>query len=473
VSSIRQALLARLLGGALVLLLAGALLLIAGVRALLTAQFDSSLHAKLRAFAALIEQEGYAIELNFIDQAMPELSAEVEPEYISMWLAGEVLYRSPSLGAGLAPGELPCFAGTDAEPLVRDLELPDGRAGRAIGAEMTIQQYAPGPEEAPEDPGPARVVLVLARGRAELDRALLLLLGGTLAGILALLAAGVFLGRGAVRRGLEPLEDLSRHVAAIDDPLTATPLVRGDLPDELAPLVRGHNQMLERIAKAFERERRTAAHIAHELRAPLSELILLAETAQRGDGADAARRLAELRDVAGQMSSLIATLLELARMDSGQMPLEIEAIDLAEILRACWSPLAAGAAGKGQTIDLPHGAGPWVSADRAALSILLTNLLGNAIDHAPPGERIACAIEVASESCRLVLSNAANGLAPADLDKLTEPFWRASQAREDRSHAGLGLSLAGRLAELQGLELSFALELGEFRARLGFARAPG
>ena len=469
--SIRQALLWRLLGSALALLLAGALLLIAGVRQLLTAQFDAALHTKVRTFATLIEQEGYAIELNFIDHAMPELAAEVEPEYLEMWIAGgEVLYRSP----GLAGGDLPYLAGTGAAPTVRDLELPDGRRGRALGAEMTIRQYAPGPEEAPQDPGPARVVLVLARERSTLDRALGLLLGGTLAGILALLAAGIYLGRGAVRRGLRPLEDLSRHVSTIDDPLAAAPLVAREMPAELAPLVKSHNLMLERIAKAFERERRTAAHIAHELRVPLSELILLAETAQRcaGDGAQAASPLAELREVAGQMSSLIATLLELARMESGQVPLEIEAIDLAEIVRACWSPLAAGAEAKGQTMRLPHGTGPWVRADRAALSILLSNLLGNAIDHAPAGDRIECGIEVDGASCRLVLSNDANGLAPGDLDKLTEPFWRASAAREDRSHAGLGLSLAGRLAELQRLDLSFALDAGSFRAQLRFARTP-
>jgi signal transduction histidine kinase len=67
-----------------------------------------------------------------------------------------------------------------------------------------------------------------------------------------------------------------------------------------------------------------------------------------------------------------------------------------------------------------------------------------------------------------VLSNAANGLASHDLDKLTEPFWRASTARDDRAHAGLGLSLARRFAELLEVGLSFELDRGLFRVRLDF-----
>jgi hypothetical protein len=131
---------------------------------------------------------------------MPEFSAEVAPEYIEMWLAGgERLYRSPSLGEL----DLPRFAGTKTEPRVRNLALPDGRAGRAIGAEFDIEQYTADPE-APEAVR-ARVVLVLARGRAGLDRALAMLLGGTAVGILLPRAEGS--SARVVSRGLRPPDD--------------------------------------------------------------------------------------------------------------------------------------------------------------------------------------------------------------------------------------------------------------------------
>ena len=463
--SIRRTLGLRLLASALVLLVAAAGLLYGGVRWLLTDQFDTTLRSKLATFTTLTEQEDDFVELGFVDLAMPEFSAESGAEYVQLWLAddpdGFVIYRSPSLGEV----SLPRLGGSEERPEFRSLALPDGRAGRAIGAEFEIHHYDPGPEGR----GVARVAIVLARGTATLDRALGLLLLGTVCAIALVLGAGLFLGRDALGRGLAPLDQLARHVGALEDPARAPHFDTRGIPVELVPLVESHNQMLGRIRTAFERERRTAANIAHELRTPVAELVLLAETAQRhrDDPLESERRLAELREIGEHMSGLIATLLELARMESGHVPLEVESIDLAEIVRACWTPLSAVADTKHQTLEAP-GRGPRVLADRAALSILLSNLLRNAVEHAPSGDRIWCTIEDLGPRCSFVLSNAANGLASHDLDKLTEPFWRASTARDDRAHAGLGLSLARRFAELLEVGLSFELDRGLFRVRLDF-----
>ncbi len=464
--SIRRTLLWRLLGGVLVLLVAGAALLYVGTRWLLTEQFDTTLRTKLATFVTLIDEEGYDIEISLDPKSMPEYVASEEPEYFQLWLFdGEVLYRSPTLGEA----DLTRSFGTESEPVVQNVALPDGQAGRAIGAEFTIHNYEPGAK----DPGPAHVVLVLARGRGTLDRALAILLAGTITGILLLLGAGGLIARAAVTRGLLPLEDLARHVGAVDDPARASRFPLEGVPDELAPLAESHNQMLARIRAAFERERRTTANIAHELRTPVSEFVMLAETAERwtDDPGSTSRKLGELREIGGQMSNLISTLLELARMESGQVPLEIEPIDLAEMVRECWNALTAASQAKGVTFLAPLGSGPLVQADRAALSILLANLLANAVQHAPAGDEIGCEVGNTNEHGFLVLTNSANGLAAEDLDKLTEPFWRRSASRSDRTHAGLGLSLVARLAALLKLELSFRVEAGVFRAEIGFPPA--
>ena len=196
--SIRRTLGLRLSGGALLLLLLAAGSLYGGVRWLLTRQFDGALQSKLANFTTLIEQEGDYVELGFIELAMPEFSASTEPEYLQLWFANReddwVLYRSPSLGEG----SLPRLGGTEARPAVGALTLPDGRAGRAIGAEFEIHNYDPGPEGR----GVARVALVLAKGTGALDHALGLLLLGTAVAISLLLGVGFLLGGDAVRRDL-------------------------------------------------------------------------------------------------------------------------------------------------------------------------------------------------------------------------------------------------------------------------------
>lgn len=463
-TSIRRELRQRLCASALVLLLAAACLLYFGVRWLLVDQFDDGLRAKLGTFTTLIEQDGDLVELDFIDLAMPEFSADDQPEYVQMWLADRdddyVLYRSPSL----AEMHLPRLSGTESAPSFRSLVLPDGRKGRAIGAQFTIREYSPGEVGRP----PARVALVLAKGTAGLEAALRTLLAG-MAGLAVLfLAAGYLLVGGALRRGLRPLDRFALHVGSVEDPARARPFDVQGIAAELVPLVEGHNQMLARLHRVFERERRTAANIAHELRTPVAELVALTEFAHHeGAGAEENTRvLGELRELGRQMSGRIATLLELARMETGRAPLEIETLDLLELLRDCWAPLAGAASTKRQDLVLPVGIGPMVRADRVALSILLANLLRNAVDHAPEGDRFRCSLDVQEADCWLLLANQADGLAPDEVELLGEPFWRASAARDDRSHAGLGLTLVRRLADLQGLELAFRVEEREFRVGL-------
>jgi two-component system sensor histidine kinase QseC len=461
VKSIRRELRLSLCTGALILLLAATGLLYFGVRWLLVGQFDAGLRAKLGTFTTLIEQDGDDVELDFIDVAMPEFSADTQLEYVQMWLADRtddyVLYRSPSLGQA----HLPRLRGTESEPSFQDLHLPDGRSGRAIGAEFTIREYSPGKVNRP----PARVALALAKGTDGLDAALNALLAGTLGLIFLFLAAGYLLVGGALRRGLRPLERFACHVGAVQDLARAQPFDAQGIPAELVPLVERHNQMLGRLRKAFERERRTAANIAHELRTPVAELVALTDLAHSNgnEASESARVLGELRELGQQMSGQIATLLELARMEMGQTPLEIEAIDLPELVRDCWAPLASPARAKRQEFEPPAGRGPLVRADRVALSILLSNLLRNAVEHAPDGDHIRCTIAVRESSCLLVLANQAGALVASDAELLGEPFWRASAARDDRTHAGLGLTLARRLAELLGVELDLRVDGRQFK----------
>ncbi|MCZ6598057.1 MAG: ATP-binding protein [Planctomycetota bacterium] len=462
--SIRRTLLGGLVLGTLVLLLVGAVALYLGVRRLLTEQFDSNLRMKVATFASLLEQEGLLVNLEFKEAYMPEFAAETGSEYFQIWLPNDhVLRRSGSLGEG----ELPKSFGAEKDPLFWDLELLAGIAGRAIGSEILIRNYE---KNFAYDPGPHTVVIVMARSRESLDDALGLLLGGTSLGILILLAGGFLFGRVVIARGLRPLHDLTRRVEAIEDPVRAPGFPAAEAPEELRPVAEGLNDLLARIKTAFERERRTTANIAHELRTPVSELVILAEVALRygEDPRETAKALEEVQEIGQQMRGLITTLLHLARIESGGVTLEAEPIDLAEMIRDCWSHLEAVAVERGQRFHGPNGSGAVVHVDRAALNIILANLLSNAVEYAPAGADIACVIENGAGRCSLVLSNETDGIAPDDLDKLTEPFWRASSSREDRAHAGIGLALAHRLAELLELDLSFDLDGRVFRARVDF-----
>ena len=460
--SIKSAIVTRLVWGTAALLLIGAVAFTFMARRLLTEQFDAASASKLRTFTALFEQEGRRIELDLVTEFLPEFEAGEDAEYFQVWHEDRELGRSDSLGEL----ELPRNVGTEAAPATFDLTLADGRAGRAIGAAMTVRRYE---RTLFADPGPAEVAIVLARSREGLNHALAILMGASGIGIVVLVLGGLFLGRRVADRGLEPVADLVAHVERIDDPTQARTFRAESAPVELQPIATGLNQLVERLALLLQRERRTSANIAHELRTPVSELLITAEVALRFGNADELRAaLEEVCEVGQQMRRMIHTLLELARIESGQTMLKSEPVDLTELVESCWQPYGEQARARALLFGI-EGDGAEVTTDRSALSILVSNLLGNAAEHAPEGTRVECAL-AGDDGPHLTLSNSANGLKPEDLDKLTEPFWRASEAREDRDHAGLGLALSRRLAELLDLELTFTLEGGVFRADLSFPR---
>jgi len=291
--------------------------------------------------------------------------------------------------------------------------------------------------------------------------------------VVFLATSAVLGGRLLIEGALAPVDHLADHVDAVLDPQQARPFDSHGLPAELLPLVNGYNRLLERIRSSFERERRTTANIAHELKTPVAELMLQAEVALRyGIGPeDTIRALAGVHEIGEQMRRQITTLLDLARFESGRVPLEPEPVDLSAMVEECWVHVEPTMQTKGQSVRRNGAADAHVHMDRAALSIILGNLFSNAVEYAPRGAQILLGLESTAEGCSLVVENQSEDLLPEDLDKLTEPFWRSSHSRADRSHAGIGLALVRRLVDLLELRLSLSIHEGVFRVRLGFPPA--
>ncbi|MGH7162642.1 MAG: sensor histidine kinase, partial [Planctomycetota bacterium] len=240
-------------------------------------------------------------------------------------------------------------------------------------------------------------------------------------------------------------------------------------PRELAPIVDQVNALLERLAASFERERRFAANVAHELRTPISELRSLADVGARWpeDTASIVRFFDDVHDVAERMERLIADLLLLARCQAGVEAVVTSPTDLRQLITSAWSALAPGASAAGLRfrVELPEDL--VVDSDAGKLRIVFANLLGNAVSYARPNSEVRCVGTRNGRTFRLDITNAADPLSRADLDSLAEPFWRRDEARSSAEHAGLGLSVVSALAALLRLDLGFDQDRdGTFRVRL-------
>jgi signal transduction histidine kinase/ActR/RegA family two-component response regulator len=194
--------------------------------------------------------------------------------------------------------------------------------------------------------------------------------------------------------------------------------------------------------------------LSHELRTPLNAILgwsqLLSSTQVSPD--ELAEGLATIERNARIQTQLIDDLLDMSRILSGRIRLDVQHVDLAEVIRASVSTVQPAADAKQvrvQTILDPH-AGP-VSGDPARLQQVLWNLLSNSIKFTPRGGRIRIVLERVNSHLEIAVNDNGQGISPEFLPHVFERF-RQGDASTTRLYGGLGigLSLVKHLVELHG-----------------------
>ena len=345
--SLRGRLAVVVVGGAGALLVIGAVVLRLAVAGWMSGELDELLEARAQALVALTEQEDGVVELDYSTDLFPDYRLGEEASYFQLWIEDRgVQDRSPSLnGADLPREPLEAVAAAVSPARLWDLELPDGRSGRALqldfvpqietgdddeedgddsasdatpgGAEAAGPVREGGDEEDGQDEdedgeddedededegeeeaaiaGAARGVtlasagdggfavasLVVATSREELDRQLRFLDLALLVFVMAMVVAVALLVPVGLGIGLRPLQGVVEQVARLDADRLDQRLDAPAIPRELEPLVQRLNELLDRLEAAFDRERRFSSNVAHELRTPLAELRSLADVGAR------------------------------------------------------------------------------------------------------------------------------------------------------------------------------------------------
>ena len=279
---------------------------------------------------------------------------------------------------------------------------------------------------------------------------------------LALLALlGVFCWW-AIRRLLAPLDHTAVRIAAKSaDDLEAVPLAPE--PRELQPIVRAFNGVLVRLADALQTERRFTADAAHELRTPLAALRMRIQLLQRqqqdGHGATPAD-LQALRDEVDRSTTLVESLLTLARLDPQRPQMLIkEAVPLATEFEQLDRLLGARASTKGMSLVFESQVDS-VYAEPVLLHSALRNLIDNALRYGAAGGRVRVqALPLPGTNpggpagVRLAVRDDGPGVTPAERAQLGQRFFRVLGSGEKGS--GLGLSIVARMAALHGAALHF------------------
>lgn len=245
---------------------------------------------------------------------------------------------------------------------------------------------------------------------------------------------------GSVAWGLGPLRKLTDEVAS-RDPQNLEPLAVAG-PAETQPLVTALGGLLSRVGDLLENERRFTADAAHELRTPLAVIRTHAQVALAAT--DEAERRQALAGVVGgteRAAHLVDQLLFLARLEAA---LNFEDTDLAALAAAVVAEYSIRAEAKGIDLGLEPQAAGMIRGNPHLLSVLLRNLVDNAIRYGKPGGKVD--VSVGSRDGQVVLEVADNGPGiPADLrDAPFGRFRRGLGTGEEGS--GLGLSIVAAVA---------------------------
>jgi signal transduction histidine kinase len=221
--------------------------------------------------------------------------------------------------------------------------------------------------------------------------------------------------------------------------------------DELSDLGQAFNGLLDRLAEAFERERRFAGEASHQLRTPLAGVIGQVEVALRRERpAEEYRRVLEaVRDQAGRLRRVVEALLFLARSEAEAALPGLELADL-----AAWVPdrlrIWADHPRAGDLRFESPGGPVQAAVHQDLFGELLDALLDNALKYSPPGTRVT--VRVGYDGGPWVeVEDRGSGIAADELPNLFRPFFRSDAARRlGVPGSGLGLAVAARVAAALG-----------------------
>lgn len=261
--------------------------------------------------------------------------------------------------------------------------------------------------------------------------------------VLPLLLALVALGAGLIARtGLAPLRRFNQLAATIGTKSLNQRVSVSGLPAELADMAVEFNNMLERIDDGYRRLEDFSGDLAHEMRTPIATLLGRTQVAlsQTRTAADLREVLEGNVDELDRLSALISDMLFIARAEHDAAPIQHESVDLAAEARRVAEYLSVVGDEKNVRL-LVSGEAPVITADRLLVQRAITNLLSNAIRHAFNDSTITIEIGATGPAATIAVTNTGEGIAPANLDRIFDRFYRVDSGRA-RLSGGTGLGLA-------------------------------
>ncbi|MBO7515033.1 MAG: hypothetical protein J6T47_05385 [Lachnospiraceae bacterium] len=276
---------------------------------------------------------------------------------------------------------------------------------------------------------------------------------GLAAVLVAELLITVLLCRHVVRRIVEPVERLAE-----DPEDTSVKLYR-----ELEPVARTMREQHEEIVKNDRMRSEFTANVSHELKTPLTAISGYAELIESdmGSAEDRKHFADEIHRNSNRLLMLIDDIIRLSELDTAQIQVDMENVNLLEIAQSCVENLKTSAADHKVTLHV-DGKPAHMKADRTMMEELIFNLCDNAIRYNNEGGEVFVNVSANRGVVLLSVKDTGIGIPKEHQDRIFERFYRVDKSRSKRSGGtGLGLAIVKHVAALHHGEITVDSEAGQ------------
>jgi signal transduction histidine kinase len=286
-----------------------------------------------------------------------------------------------------------------------------------------------------------------------LDRSFFwIFLGATLFGVLMAIAIARW-----ISVPVERLTDAARRMESGDLAVRVEP--RGGA--ELAELARGFNAMAAALDRNEEQRKRMVSDVAHELRAPLTNIRCELESMQDGLTAPTPERIASLHEETMDLAHLVDDLQDLALAEAGRLEIDAQPVSVASLARRAATGMEMRARERGVTIRVDGDDDVFVLADARRAVQVLTNLLANAVAHMEKPGEVRITWERSGREAIISVIDSGVGIPADELPHIFERFYRVDVSRSrSTGGAGLGLSIVRQLVAAHGGRVWAESEVG-------------
>ena len=293
---------------------------------------------------------------------------------------------------------------------------------------------------------------------------------------LTVVAVGFGVGWWLITRSLRPIRSISDSARHIANGNLSQRIDSKETESELGQLTEVLNQTFSKLEHAFDQQVRFTADASHELRTPVAVILAKCQFAlmRDRDPEKYKEALSTCEASAQHIRRLVESLLELARIDSGEFQIIRTDSDLGRIAKDGAHLLHMLAEAKQVDIQVNCPDTPcFLDPDR--IHQVVINLLSNAVKYTQEGGRIAISTRTEADECILAIADNGQGIAAEDLPHLFDRFYRADKGRSnERQSTGLGLAITKAIVEAHGGRIEVTARIGQgstFSVRL--PRKPG